>query len=167
MKKRALFLDRDGIINLDKGYVHRIADFDFVDGIFDLCTYFQERGYLLIVVTNQSGIARGYYTEKDFQILSGWMNEKFEEKNIHIAKVYYCPDHPDITGPSQRRKPNPGMLLEAAQEFDLDLSTSVMIGDKESDMLAAENAGVTLRLLLGKKPNIYREFLEKASEHKI
>lgn len=142
MKQRALFLDRDGVINIDKGYVYKIADFEFIEGIFDVCQYFQNQGFLIFVVTNQSGIARGYYTEEDFALLTAWMLLQFKEQGIAITKVYHCADHPDITGPSERRKPNPGMLLEAAKEFEIDLTTSVMIGDKESDREAAKRAGL-------------------------
>lgn len=158
--KRALFLDRDGVINIDKGYVHKIEDFEFVEGIFDLCTYFQGQGYLLIVVTNQSGIGRGYYTEADFRLLTDWMMAQFKNRGILISKVYHCPDHPAITGPSSRRKPNPGMLLEAAEEFDLDLSASILIGDKPSDVEAAERAGIQHRFLACKNEKINRSDLD-------
>lgn len=140
MKRKALFLDRDGVINIDKGYVYKIEDFEFVDGIFELCAYYQQQNFLIFVVTNQSGISRGYYTEEDFNTLTNWMLKEFMKRNITISKVYHCSDHPDITGPSERRKPNPGMLFEAAKEFELDLKESVMIGDKESDMEAAKRA---------------------------
>lgn len=143
MKHKALFLDRDGVINIDKGYVYKIEDFEFVDGIFELCSYYLQQGFLLFVVTNQSGIARGYYTEDDFKILTEWMLNQFKNRGIILTKVYYCADHPDFTGPSERRKPNPGMLLEAADEFELDLTQSVMIGDKESDREAARRAGLS------------------------
>lgn len=148
MSKRALFLDRDGVINIDKGYVYRIADFAFVPGIMDVCRHFQAHGFLIVIVTNQSGIARKLYTETDYHTLTAWMLEQFRMEGIHISKVYHCPDHPDFTGPSNRRKPNPGMLLEAAEAFNIDLSQSVMIGDKPSDMEAAERAGIKQRILV-------------------
>jgi len=147
MSKRALFLDRDGVVNIDKGYVYQIADFEFVPGVMDVCRYFQAHGFLIFIVTNQSGIARKLYTETDYHVLTAWMLEQFRMEGIHISEVYHCPDHPDFTGPSNRRKPNPGMLLEAAEAFDIDLTQSVMIGDKPSDMEAAKRAGIKQRIL--------------------
>lgn len=139
---KAVFLDRDGVINVDKGYVHKVEDFEFVDGIFELCEFFQRNGYLIIVITNQAGIARGYYTEEDFLKLTDWMLKEFKIRGIDIAKVYYCPHHPDFTGPCFCRKPQPGLILKAKDEFDIDLSNSFLIGDKESDIMAGLNAGV-------------------------
>ncbi len=139
---KALFLDRDGVINVEKDYLYKIEDFEFIEGIFELCKYYQERGYEIFVVTNQSGIARGYYNEKDFKILSFWMIQEFAKENIEIKKVYFCPHHPDISGECECRKPHPGMLLEANKEFGVDLKNSILIGDKERDIAAALNAGV-------------------------
>lgn len=146
MTNKAVFLDRDGVINVDHGYVYRKEDFEFVDGIFDLCWQFQEQGYLIIVVTNQSGIARGLYTEEQFQALTDWMVERFREQGIEITMVYHCPHHPDF-GPNETRececrKPKPGMILDGASEFNIDLEKSIMIGDKPSDQEAAMNAGI-------------------------
>lgn len=139
---KALFLDRDGVINVEKDYLYKIEDFEFIDGIFDLCKFFQSQGYLIIVATNQSGIARDYYSENDFYILTDWMIEEFKKQNIEISKVYYCPHHPKISGKCDCRKPNPGMFLDARNEFNIDLKNSVMVGDKERDIEAALNAGV-------------------------
>jgi D-glycero-D-manno-heptose 1,7-bisphosphate phosphatase len=141
-KNKALFLDRDGVINKEKNYVFKIEDFEFIEGIFDFCVYFQKRGYLIFVITNQAGIARGFYSEDDFNILTDWMVSQFEKRNILISKVYHCPHHPDITGPCNCRKPNPGMILQAANEFDLNLSESILVGDYESDLKTGENAGI-------------------------
>lgn len=141
-RKPALFLDRDGVVNVDHDYVHRIDEFDFIDGIFDVCRRYQDQGYLIFVVTNQSGIARKRYSEEDFAILSDWMVGEFERQGVTISQVYHCPHHPDITGPCACRKPGPGMLLQAAEEFGVDLKNSVLIGDKERDIEAALNAGV-------------------------
>lgn len=140
--KKALFLDRDGVINVEKDYLYKIEDFEFIEGIFDLCKFFQAQGYLIIVATNQSGIARNYYSEEDFNILTDWMIKEFKKQNIEIAKVYYCPHHPKISGKCDCRKPNPGMFLDAKNEFKIDLKNSVMVGDKERDIEAALNAGV-------------------------
>lgn len=154
--KKALFLDRDGVINQDVSYLSQPRDFQFLDGIFDLCRTAQEKGYLIIVVTNQSGIARGYYTESDFLSLTNWMCAKFEEQGITISKVYYCPFHPERgVGPYRResedRKPKPGMILKASDEFTLNLDASILIGDKDSDVQAGRSAGVGTLLLMPKK----------------
>ena len=141
--KKALFLDRDGVINIEKNYVYKIEDFEFVDGIFELCRKYQEEGYLLFVITNQAGIARDYYTEEDFQTLTTWMLDEFKKEGIKITKVYYCPHHPEFTGECACRKPKPGMILQAEKEFDLDLRNSVLIGDKMSDIEAGKVAGVS------------------------
>lgn len=156
MKKKAVFLDRDGVINVEKNYVHKIEDFEFMDGIFNLLRFFQEKGYLLIIITNQAGIGRGYYTEKQFHILNDWMLQQFENENIQITKVYYCPYHPehglgDYKRDSFDRKPNPGMILKAAKEFNVDLRQSILIGDKQSDIQAGVSAGIEKNILLSGK----------------
>ena len=140
--KKALFLDRDGVINVEKEYLYKKEDFEFIEGIFELCRHYQDLGYLIFIVTNQSGIARKFYTQEDFAKLTQWMLEAFEKEGIHITKVYHCPHHPEISGECDCRKPKPGMLLEAADEFDVDLKNSIMIGDKERDIEAAHNAGL-------------------------
>ena len=145
----ALFLDRDGVINVEKDYLYKIEDFEFIDGIFELCKKYQEMGYLIIVVTNQSGIARGYYNEEDFAVLTDWMTGEFKKRGIVITHVYHCPHHPDISGACECRKPSPGMLLEAAKMYNIDLENSLLIGDKERDIEAAARAGVGSRYLLG------------------
>lgn len=139
---KALFLDRDGVINVEKDYLYKIEDFEFIDGILDLCKYYSDNDYIIVIVTNQSGIARNYYTEKDFSILTTWMLDKFRLSGINIQKVYYCPHHPSISGECSCRKPNPGMLLEAKHEFDINMSLSIIIGDKERDIEAGLNAGL-------------------------
>jgi len=160
-KNKALFLDRDGVINVERDYVHRPEEFDFREGIFGLCRAAQTRGYLVVVVTNQAGIARGYYTEAEFLDLTAWMIRNFAREEIQIARVYYCPYHPiHGVGPykydSPDRKPKPGMLLRARADFNLDLASSVLIGDKLSDIDAARAAGVGTRILLrsGADPTI-------------
>lgn len=152
--RKALFLDRDGVVNVDRHYVHRVEDFEFVDGIFELCTRARALGYRLVVVTNQAGIARGYYGEADFQRLTRWMLGVFDERGAPIDRVYHCPYHPtaglgDYRRESFDRKPNPGMLLRARDELSLDLAASAFIGDKDSDMAAGRAAGVgqLIRLL--------------------
>jgi len=144
---KAVFLDRDGIINVDHGYVYRPQDMEFVPGIFELCTYFRQLGYQLVVVTNQSGIGRGYYSEADFHQLTDWMKQEFAHRNVPLDGVYFCPHHPesaegDYLKDCDCRKPQPGMLLQAASDLKLDLSQCLMVGDKLSDMQAAQAAGV-------------------------
>ncbi len=143
---KAVFLDRDGVINEDRGYVHKIEDFVFIDGIFEKLKKYQNDGYLLIVVTNQSGIGRGYYSEEDFLKLTKYMLDEFEKKGIKITKVYHSPYRPEDN--AMCRKPNPGMLLKAKEEFDIDMKNSIMIGDKQSDMQAGKNAGVGKLILI-------------------
>lgn len=145
--EKALFLDRDGVINVEKNYLHKIEDFELMDGIIEVCRRFQEEGYRIIVVTNQSGIARGYYSEDDFAVLCHWMVNRFAEEGVRIDRIYHCPHHEAISGPCECRKPEPGMFLEAQRDFDLDMSSSVMIGDSERDIEAAQRAGVGYTLL--------------------
>ncbi len=150
---KALFLDRDGVINVEQGYIHRIEDFHFQDGIFGLCRAAQSLGYFLVVVTNQAGIGRGYYTETQFLAVTEWMLQRFEDQKIHIGCVYYCPYHPThgvgrYKFDSPYRKPKPGMILRARDDFNLDLSSSVLVGDKLSDISAARAARVGSKILL-------------------
>lgn len=144
--KKALFLDRDGVINEDFGYVCRIDDFKFKSGIFSSLKEFQKLGYLLIIVTNQSGIGRGYYTELEFEKVSKYMLSEFKKHNINISKIYHCPHSPEEL--CSCRKPSPGMILCAAKEFGIDLKNSIMIGDKKSDIQAANLAGISMAYLL-------------------
>ena len=150
----ALFLDRDGVINIEKNYVHKIEDFEFIDGIFDLCRLAIQLDMLIVVVTNQAGIGRGYYSEMQFQALTDWMRSRFEEERAPISAVYFCPYHPEHGVGAYRkesfdRKPNPGMFIRARDDLALDLPRSIMIGDKGSDIDAAKAAGVGLKILLG------------------
>jgi D-glycero-D-manno-heptose 1,7-bisphosphate phosphatase len=147
MSARALFLDRDGVVNEEVGYLHRIEDVRFIDGIFSLCRTASRLGYRLIVVTNQAGIARGFYTEDDFESLMKWMREALRAEGVELDAVYYCPFHPEHgIGKYRRehddRKPGTGMLRRAAREFDLSLADSVMVGDRCSDIAAANSAGL-------------------------
>ncbi|MCU0462190.1 MAG: HAD family hydrolase [Bacteroidales bacterium] len=139
---KALFIDRDGVINVDKVHVFRHEDFEFSRGIFDLCRKYADQGYKIIVITNQAGIARGIYSEEDFKNLTSWMVSQFAKKRISISKVYHCPHHPDLTGPCSCRKPEPGMILQAIKDFNLDISQCILIGDKESDLEAGRRAGI-------------------------
>ena len=147
---KALFLDRDGVINADRGYVYRACDFEFKSGIFELCALFAQKGYEIFVVTNQSGIARGFYSERDFEILSEFMLAEFAKKGVKIAKIYHCPH---LEG-CECRKPKPGMILRARAEFGVNLSESVLIGDNLTDMQAGANAGVGTLCLVGSDENL-------------
>lgn len=166
--KKALFLDRDGVINVEKNYLYKQSDFEFIDGVFELSKHYQNLGYLIIIVTNQSGIAREYYSKEDFLKLTKWMISAFEKHGVTITKVYFCPHHPDISGECSCRKPKPGMILEAAKEFDIDLSQSILVGDKERDIESALNAGIIQTYLFdsnneintSKATRIIREFDE-------
>lgn len=141
--RRALFLDRDGVINEDHGFVHRVEDFHFRPGIFDLCRAARLRGMALVVVTNQSGLGRGLYSEADFALLTAWMCARFAAEGAALDRVEHCPD----ILPSRRRKPGPGMILDAAAALGLDLAESVMAGDRQTDMAAAKAAGIGVRIL--------------------
>lgn len=152
MMAAAFFMDRDGVINHDTAYVHRPADFVFRDGIFRLCRAAAARGLVLVIATNQAGIGRGYYSEGDFQALTRWMLGRFAAAGVRFAAVEHCPDHPlaalgSYRRESVRRKPGPGMLLEAAARLGIDLPASLMLGDRATDMQAAVAAGVGLPLL--------------------
>lgn len=153
MAYRALLLDRDGVVNIDHGYIGHRDRFEFVDGIFPLARHAVDRGFRIAVITNQAGIARGYYSEADFLDLSGWMRDVFSSHGVDLAGVFHCPYHRDgvverYARDSFWRKPNPGMILEAARRFDLALPASVFLGDQSTDMDAALAAGVGRRVLL-------------------
>jgi D-glycero-D-manno-heptose 1,7-bisphosphate phosphatase len=154
--KKALFLDRDGVVNVEKDYLFKHQDFEFIDGVFELIRHFQSLGYLIFIVTNQSGIARGFYSEEDFNSLTAWMQSEFSKKNIKIQKVYFCPHHPDISGECTCRKPKPGMILQAAKEYDVDLKNSILIGDKERDVEAGLNAGLDTTFLFDETETVKR-----------
>jgi len=147
MLNKTLFIDRDGIINIDHGYTYKIEAFEFMPGIFDLLSLFQLNGYQLFIVTNQSGIGRGYYTLNDFEKLTDWMIQEFEKKGILIKKVFYCPHKPEDK--CSCRKPETGMIEQALQEFDIDLAHSWMIGDKQSDIDLAHHAKIANCIAIG------------------
>ena len=147
MRNKAIFFDRDGTLNVDVHYLHDPADFVWVEGAIDAIRWANEHRYLVIVVTNQSGIARGYYGEDAVQRLHDWMNAELAKHGAHIDAFYYCPHHtegkiPAYTKSCDCRKPAPGMLLKAIAEHNIDPAASFLFGDAESDVVAAENAGV-------------------------
>ena len=139
-KKKALFLDRDGIINIDYGHVHTIEQFQFTDFIFDLCKKYQKKGYLIFIITNQAGIGKGLYPESDTIKLNNYVMDEFKKRDIIISKIYYCPHKPEDH--CSCRKPEPGLFIKAIKEFNIDPSESIAIGDKLSDLEAAYKAGV-------------------------
>jgi D-glycero-D-manno-heptose 1,7-bisphosphate phosphatase len=152
--RAALFLDRDGVINVDHGYVCSPERTEFIDGIFELVAAANRRGLVVVVITNQAGIARGYYTEQDFHRYMAWVREQFHLRNARLDAVYHCPHHPSAgIGEYLRvcdcRKPAPGMLLAAQRELGLDLGASLLIGDTPTDIEAGQSAGVGRNLLLG------------------
>lgn len=147
MKKRAAFIDRDGVINEERNYVHRIEDFALLPDVIDGLIRLRDAGFELVVVTNQAGIAHGYYSQEDYVVLTEHLETLLARYGVGLAGVYHCPHHPKPAGgnPGQScacRKPEPGMLLYAAQALNLDLERSVMIGDKISDIQAGRAAGV-------------------------
>lgn len=138
MKNKAIFLDRDGTINVEKHYLYLIEEFEFLPGVVEGLKMLQDAGYLLIVITNQSGIGRGYYTEEDFHKLNNWMLDTLDQIGIHISKVYYCPHLSDANIEKYRlecdcRKPRLGSFYQAVKDFNIDLSLSYSIGDKLRD----------------------------------
>lgn len=150
---KAVFLDRDGVINIDHGYVHLVDDFEYVDGVFEACRQIKNLGYKLVVVTNQSGIARGMYSEDDFHFLTEWMDWNFEDQGVTLDGIYYCPHHAEAGVGEYKidcdcRKPKPGMLLSAAKFLKIDLSQSVMVGDKVDDLRAGIAAGIGNNILV-------------------
>jgi len=146
MAIKTIFLDRDGVINIEKSYVYKISDFEFIEGVFESCRYLLSLHYKIVLITNQSGIGRGYYSENDFQRITAWMLSQFNNNDINILDVIHCPHLPSAL--CNCRKPKPGMLLKAKDKFDIDMKKSWMIGDKEEDILAANSANVTNTILV-------------------
>ena len=139
MAKIAVFLDRDGVINQDTGYVSCVDDFHFIDGTIEALQILKKKGYCLVVVTNQSGIARGYFTEEQFMSLTEWMDWSLADRDVDLDGIYFCPHHPTAGVGEYRqecncRKPAPGMLLDAAKDLKIDLANSYMVGDKAGDL---------------------------------
>jgi len=146
MPIKTIFLDRDGVINKEKNYLYQIKDFEFIYGVFDSCAYFSNLGYEIIIVTNQSGISRGYFNENDYQKLTEWMKKQFKTNGINILDVLHCPHGPNSS--CNCRKPKPGMLIEAKITHNIDMERSWMIGDKERDIRAANDAGIINTILV-------------------
>lgn len=151
---KAVFLDRDGTINIEKNYLHKIDEFEYLPGAVEGLKRIYDMGYLLIIVTNQSGIARGYYSEEELHQLNEWMISDLDTKGVKISKVYYCPHHPNASVARYRcdcncRKPKTGMFWQAQKEFNIDLSESYAIGDKLRDLSICNETAVK-GILIGK-----------------
>ena len=150
MTVAAVFLDRDGVINEDSGYVGHWDSFVFLPGAVDAMREVCDAGFALIIVTNQSGIGRGFYSEEDFHRLTEQMSEELSQQGVSVAGVYFCPHLPEATLPQYRktcncRKPSPGLIHRAIEDLDVDLTRSAMVGDKISDMQAALAVGIPYR----------------------
>jgi D-glycero-D-manno-heptose 1,7-bisphosphate phosphatase len=141
-KNKAIFLDRDGVLNREMGdYVCRFEDFHLLDN-FDVLKTLQNRGYLLLVATNQVGLAKGWYSEDELAKMHAYLKAEYKKRGIEISDIFYCPHHPDFTGDCDCRKPKPGLLLQGIEKYNIDPAKSYFIGDRERDMEAAAAAGV-------------------------
>ncbi|KGT94788.1 D,D-heptose 1,7-bisphosphate phosphatase [Erwinia typographi] len=152
-KVPAIFLDRDGTINVDHGYIHEIDNFQFIEGAIEAMHELKKMGFALVMVTNQSGIARGIFSEDDFMQLTEWMDWSLADRDVDLDGIYFCPHHPEAVTEEYRqqcdcRKPQPGMLLSAQKELNIDMAASYMVGDKIDDMLAGKAAGVGRTVLV-------------------
>ena len=139
MSIKTIFLDRDGVINKEIDYLHKIEDFEFISGIFESCRYLQHLDYQIIIITNQSGIGRGYFTEIDYQKITKWMLNQFNDNDISILDVIHCPHLPNDF--CNCRKPKPGMIIKASNESKINLKESYMVGDRKIDIDAGLKAG--------------------------
>ena len=148
-KQKAFFFDRDGIINIDTSYVGKIEDFTFCDGIFDILSFLQESGYLLFIITNQSGIGRGYFSIDDYNKLNSYMLDELKKQNIIINEVKCCPHAPDDN--CQCRKPNATMVNELVKKYNIDTNISWFVGDKTSDIDCGINANIKNTILVNPK----------------
>lgn len=167
MKKPAVFFDRDGVLNKEIGYLYKIADFCWMDGAVETIKYFNDRGYYVFVITNQSGVARGYYTEAEVEKLHQYMNQELKKYNAHIDEFFYCPHY--AKGSVEKysidcncRKPKTGMIELAFSKYAISKDNSMMIGDKQSDMECAKNAGIKSILFNGE--NLFKEIRKKISQ---
>jgi len=166
--KKAVFLDRDGVMNVDNGYVSQVDDFQFIEGVIDACKKAKEKGYLLVVITNQSGIARGYFSEDQFHTLTEWMDWSMADRGVDLDGIYYCPHHSEKGIGEYKvdcdcRKPKPGMLFDAIKELNIDVKQSILVGDKVSDLKAGVAAGVETNYLVRTGKEITAEGEELAT----
>lgn len=150
---RAIFLDRDGVINVDNGYVSAVDDFEFINGVIEALQALKDKGYLIVVITNQSGIARGYFSEEQFHTLTEWMDWSLADRGVDLDGIYYCPHHAEHGVGEYKvdcdcRKPKAGMINEAIKELDIDIAQSILVGDKVSDLQAGIAAGISSNYLV-------------------
>jgi D-glycero-D-manno-heptose 1,7-bisphosphate phosphatase len=146
MSIKTIFLDRDGVINKEINYLYKIDDFEFIDGVFEACQHLINLDYKIIIITNQSGIARGFFTENDFEIITKWMISQFNKNGIDILDIFHCSHLPDSN--CKCRKPMPGMLIDAKSKHNIDMQNSWLIGDKENDITAARSSGINNTILV-------------------
>ncbi|MEK2481977.1 D-glycero-beta-D-manno-heptose 1,7-bisphosphate 7-phosphatase [Providencia stuartii] len=163
----AIFLDRDGTINIDHGYVHKIDDFQFIEGAIEAMAELKKMGYALVVVTNQSGIGRGIYSEDSFMQLTEWMDWSLADRGVDLDGIYFCPHHPEAKDKEYRqdcdcRKPKPGMLLDAQSFLNIDMASSIMVGDKLADMQAGKAAKVGTTILVKSGEAVSEEAIANA-----
>lgn len=147
-KKRAIFLDRDGVINKEVDHLSNPAQFEFISGSIEALKILKQKGFLLIVITNQAGIARGLFSEEDLNQIHNKMRRILNQNGIIIDDIFYCPHHPDFTGECDCRKPKPGMILKAQRKYNIDLQTSFMVGDTLSDFETGKAANCKTVLVL-------------------
>ena len=168
-KNKALFLDRDGVINKNVGYVFSMKNFIWLKNVKKAIKYAYNKNYLIIVTTNQSGVARGFYTENDVKKLHKEINNQLRKINCKIHDFFYCPYHPKYGSKKYKkdsflRKPNPGMILKAIKKWNIDKSKSIMIGDQKTDMIASRKAGLKF---IRKRYNLMREVKKKLNLHNV
>ncbi len=147
-QKKVIFLDRDGVINKEVGYLSNPNNFEFMEGSFEALRILKQKGYLLIVITNQAGIARGFFTEETLKSIHDKMVKLLLQNNIELDDIFYCPHHPDFTGSCDCRKPKPGMILKAHLKYNVDLTNSYMVGDTLNDIKTGKAAGCKTILVL-------------------
>ena len=143
---KVFFVDRDGVINKEVGYLHEISKFEFIEGVIDGLKTIIDEGYEIIIITNQSGIGRGMYDINTFETLNDWMLKQFESKGVKILDVFFCPHSPDEN--CNCRKPKPGLFLEAQKKFNINMEESWSVGDKETDVEAASLSGISNKVLV-------------------
>lgn len=164
---KVVFLDRDGVINKEVKYLHKISDFELTHKCLLGLRNILNRGFEIIIVTNQAGIAKGLFRDRDYKTLTKYYLDFFESQGIHILDVFYCPHHPEgavkrLSIKCNCRKPLPGMLLEAAKKYKIDLKSSIIVGDKLSDILAGKAAGVANKVLVKSGHNLTNQCIGQA-----